>query len=121
MNKDEKLVEGTFTGHIEPGDSILISVDRGWADAMDVSLGDELVWDVQGALITTYIGSMREIECRSMGTRFFVLFPTGVLEKAPQFHVLLPRSTTETFGKVLTTALRYLAVVMASGDFVTNT
>lgn len=92
IESDEKLIEGNFVGKVEPGDSIFISVDEGWAESLDVWIGDELVWNVQGALITTYISSIREIEFQSMRTRFFVLFPLGVLEEAPQFHVLVTKS-----------------------------
>ena len=92
LEEDEPLVAGDFIGKVEPGDSIFISVDQGWAESLDVWLGDELVWNVQGALITTYISSIREIEFQSMRTRFFVLFPLGVLEQAPQFHVLVTKS-----------------------------
>ena len=88
---DEELIAGEFTG-TATGDSVLISVDKGWAESLDVWLGDEIVWNVQGALITTYVSSIREIEFRSMRTRFFVLFPNGVLEDAPQFHVLVTKS-----------------------------
>jgi len=92
LEEDEPLVAGNFVGKVEAGDSIFISVDQGWAESLDVWLGDELVWNVQGALITTYISSIREIEFQSMRTRFFVLFPRGVLEQAPQFHVLVTKS-----------------------------
>jgi len=97
---DEKLVKGIFTGKVEPGDSIWISLADNWADAMDVDLGDELVWNVQGARITTYVGSFREISFNSMSTRFFILFPHGVLEEAPQFQVLVTKSPdTQTTAK----------------------
>jgi len=42
-------------------------------------------------LIKTYIGSFREVDWRRVQTNFLVLFPTGVLEQAPQFHVLITR------------------------------
>ena len=89
---DETLIEGTFEGEVAEGDSVFISVDKGWAESLDVWIGDELEWNVQGAMIKTYISSIREIEFRSMRTRFFVLFPNGVLEEAPQFHVLVTKS-----------------------------
>lgn len=115
LNSDELLVAGEFTGHVEPGDSILISVDDGWAESMDVGLGDELVWNVQGAKITTYVGSMRQIEFRSMQTRFFILFPTGVLEQAPQFHVLVTKSpdtrTTAKYRSAVVKAFPNVSVV----------
>lgn len=100
LTSDETLVEGTFTGSVAPGDSIFISLADNWSRAMDVEIGDELVWNVQGAMITTYVGSIREIEFNSMNTRFFVLFPNGVLEQAPQFQVLVTKSPdTETTAR----------------------
>jgi putative ABC transport system permease protein len=91
LEDDEKLLEGNFIGNTEPGDSIFISLDDGYASSLDVGIGDELEWNVQGAIIKTYVSSLREIEFRSMRTRFFILFPNGVLEKAPQFHVLVTK------------------------------
>lgn len=96
LESDEKLLEGRLIPHSNPDDSIFISMDKGFAEALDVGMGDEVVWNIQGALITTYIGSFREIEFKSMRTRFFILFPTGVLENAPQFHVLVTKTPNNT-------------------------
>lgn len=108
LTADEEIIEGTWRGKVARGDSIFISVADNWADAMDVSIGDEVVWNVQGALITTYVGSLRKIEFRSMNTRFFVLFPSGVLERAPQFQVLVTKSPDAT------TTARYRREVVKS-------
>lgn len=97
LNADEELIEGVFTPEIQPGDSIFVSLADNYARSMDVSIGDEMIWNVQGALITSYVGSIRKIDFRSMQTRFFILFPNGVLERAPQFQVLVTKSPdTET-------------------------
>ena len=40
----------------------------------------------------TYVGSIRKIDNANMRARFLILFPPGVLEKAPQFHVLVTKS-----------------------------
>ena len=37
------------------------------------------------------LGSFREVNWGGIQTNFLVVFPTGVLEDAPQFHVLLTR------------------------------
>jgi len=92
ISKNDIIVEGEFVGRVEPGDSIFVSLGESWARSLDVGIGDEIVWNVQGALIKTYVGSLREINFRSMETRFFILFPLGVLEEAPQFHVLVTKS-----------------------------
>jgi len=100
LESDEELIRGDFVGEVNPGDSVFISLDEGYAESLDVDLGDELVWNVQGTMIQTFVSSIRDIEFRSMRTRFFILFPKGVLEKAPQFLVFITKSPdTETTAK----------------------
>ena len=92
MSPDDKLLEGVYTGVHDGGDSIKISLSERYADALDVSIGDELVWNVQGAVVKTFVGSIRKINFRKMESRFFIMFPTGVLEDAPQFMILVTKS-----------------------------
>ncbi|WP_258099491.1 ABC transporter permease [Marinoscillum pacificum] len=87
----EKITEGLWNGNYESGDSIFISISSGFAESLELEIGDEMLFNVQGALVKTYIGSFREIDWRRVQTNFLVLFPEGVLERAPQFHVLITR------------------------------
>lgn len=88
----EKLLEGSWKGRVaQPGDSIFISMEQGIAQSMRLKIGDEVVFNVQGALMPTYIGSLRKVDFQRVQTNFLVLFPAGVLENAPQFHVQLTR------------------------------
>ena len=88
----ETLTEGTLGTTTQVGDSIFISVSEGFAEGRGWEIGDELLWNVQGAMIKTYISSFRKIDWRRVQTNFLVLFPTGVLENAPQFHVLVTKA-----------------------------
>ena len=88
----ETIVKGKWQGEIKsPTDSIFISMSDGFAKNQKLELGDELLFNVQGALIKTYIGSFREVDWRRVQTNFLVVFPKGVLEEAPQFHVLITK------------------------------
>lgn len=88
----ETLLEGEWRGRVEkPGDSIFVSFDKNIATSMNINLGDPIVWNVQGALINTYVGSFRKVDFQRVQTNFLVLFPAGVLEQAPKFHVQLTR------------------------------
>jgi putative ABC transport system permease protein len=88
----ETILEGEWDGKVEsPSDSIFVSLDQGLAEDMKVGLGDALTFNVQGALIQCYVGSIREIDWQRVQTNFLVVFPEGVLEEAPKFHVLLTR------------------------------
>lgn len=86
----ETLVAGKYDGVVEnANDSIFISLEKGVAEDMKVNIGDPITFNVQGAPIKTYVGSLREIDWQRVQTNFLVLFPEGVLEEAPKFHVLL--------------------------------
>ncbi|WP_421977694.1 ABC transporter permease [Roseivirga seohaensis] len=87
----EKLVEGEFRTMNSESDSVFVTIEKGYAESSRIKLGDELIWNVQGVPITTYVGGFREIDWERVQTNFLVLFPEGVLERAPQFHVLITR------------------------------
>ncbi|MFK7926073.1 MAG: ABC transporter permease [Bacteroidia bacterium] len=91
--ESETLIAGKWMSHWQPGDSVLISVDEDYANnRLKVGLGDEIVFNVQGKTIKAYVGSFREIDWERVQTNFLVVFPEGVLEDYPQFHVLVGRT-----------------------------
>ncbi|WP_114310235.1 ABC transporter permease [Winogradskyella arenosi] len=85
----EILKEGIWTPRLNPGDPIVISVSDNLAESAKLNVGDPVVFNVQGVLMKTIVGSIREVDWRQMHPNFTVLFPAGVLEKAPQFSVVL--------------------------------
>jgi putative ABC transport system permease protein len=88
----ETILEGSWQGSVDsPQDSILISLEEGLASSMEVEIGDKISFNVQGAIIDTYVGSIREVDWQRVQTNFLVVFPEGVLERAPKFHVLITR------------------------------
>ena len=87
----EEIVQGSFAGEAV-GDSVKVSVEQGIAEDLNLTLGDRLEFDVQGVPVETEVGSLREVDWRNFQPNFFVIFPTGVLEQAPQFHVLVTRT-----------------------------
>lgn len=88
----ETIVKGKWQGQVNhESDSVFISVSDGFAESRQLKLGDELLFNVQGALVKTYIGSFREVDWRRVQTNFLIVFPKGVLEEAPQFHVLITK------------------------------
>ncbi|MBR9997348.1 MAG: FtsX-like permease family protein, partial [Cyclobacteriaceae bacterium] len=88
----EKLVAGEFTPGVSGlNDSIFISVSDGMAERMSLEVGDALEFNVQGLPVQTWVGSIREVDWQRIQTNFMVVFPTGVLEEAPQFYVLVTR------------------------------
>lgn len=88
----EKLTAGKLaTKPYTPGDNIYVSLEERYARHLRVSIGDSILFNVQGALIPAIVGSFREVDWQRVQTNFRVIFPAGVLEDAPQFHVLVTR------------------------------
>lgn len=91
----EKLVQGSFTGKADPSKGpVAISMEESLARDMQLKLGDEVVWDVQGLKVSSRVGSIRAVEWRRLEPNFFVVFPEGVLEGAPKSYVAAVRAAS---------------------------
>jgi putative ABC transport system permease protein len=66
-------------------------MDYGLARDLHLAVGDEVVWDVQGVSVPSRIACLRDIEWARFEPNFFVVFPEGPLDEAPQSYVLLSR------------------------------
>ena len=96
----EEIVAGAFTGADQSavaaaGRPVPVSVEQDIAGELGVGVGDTLTFDVQGVPIVTTVGSLREVDWQRVQTNFFVVFPPGVLDDAPQTYVLLSRAATD--------------------------
>jgi putative ABC transport system permease protein len=87
----EKVTQGKWTGNAEGGGPVKVSIEENYARNNSIKLGDTMLFNVQGAMIPTVVGSMRSVDWNRVQTNFLVVFPAGVLEKAPQFHVIMTR------------------------------
>ncbi len=84
----EKITKGKWNA-VAGKEIIPVSVEEGYAKRNDINIGDTLNFNVQGTMISTVVGSYRKVDWNRIQTNFLVVFPSGVLENAPQFHVLL--------------------------------
>ncbi|MDJ1502685.1 ABC transporter permease [Xanthocytophaga agilis] len=88
----EKIASGKLRKVASPTDTIFVSLEEPFAKRLKLKLGDELTFNVQGAIMRTRVGSTREVDWNRVQTNFLVVFPSGVLEQAPQFNVLVTRT-----------------------------
>ncbi|RNC90317.1 MAG: FtsX-like permease family protein [Allomuricauda sp.] len=65
-----------------------ISIAQNVAESAQVGLGDKIVFNIQGVLMKTVVSHLRTVDWARAQINFSILFPSGVLEDAPQFHVL---------------------------------
>jgi putative ABC transport system permease protein len=89
LTDSEKITDGKWNGVSSPGAMPEVSVEARFANQNSIKLGDTLLWNVQGSMLPTKVGSLREVDWNRVQTNFLVVFPNGVLEQAPQFHVLM--------------------------------
>jgi putative ABC transport system permease protein len=89
MIASEKIVEGKWIPTVEPNAKVIpISLADNVANDALVTLGDTILFNVQGKLMTTVVGNIRQVDWARMQLNFSIVFPKGILENAPQFHVL---------------------------------
>ncbi len=89
----ETLVAGTWQGKSESlAQQVPISLEEEVTKALSVTVGDPLEFDIQGVPIKTTIASIRKVDWQQIKPNFFVVFPAGVLEGAPQTYLLVTRT-----------------------------
>jgi putative ABC transport system permease protein len=96
----------------------LISIDQDAATALNLKVGDTLTVSVLGRPIEARIASLREIDWRSMGFNFAIIFAPGTLEAAPYtvMATVAPPSKTSTiaFERKLTADLPMVSAIRVS-------
>ena len=91
----EEIVKGEWVPLQKPGEIVQISISENLAEDANVTIGDSIVFNVQGVLMPTVIKSIRKVDWANLQPNFTILFPSGVLEDAPQFYVLSTNAPTE--------------------------
>ncbi len=84
----ERTADGKWPMQRQEDGIIPISMSTSVAEDAQVQVGDTIVFNVQGVLMETQVAHLREVDWARMQINFSILFPSGVLENAPQFHVL---------------------------------
>ena len=93
LTNTEEIVAGTW--HSQPaGDTLYVSLATSVASSLGVGVGDSLTFDVQGVPVDVVVGSLRQVNWQRIMPNFLAVFPPGILEAAPQSHVLVTRAAT---------------------------
>lgn len=96
--ESEKLTAGTWfpdsaTREREraaaPDRPFLLSLETGVAREMGASLGDTIVWNVQGVPVATVLTSTRDVNFGRFEANFFAVFEPAALRSAPQQYVIV--------------------------------
>lgn len=91
----EQITEGEWIPKLTAEGPVPISVSDNIARDALIAVGDTITFNVQGVLMKTIVGSIRAVDWGRMQLNFSIVFPKGVLEDAPQFHVLTTHAPDE--------------------------
>ena len=92
LTDSEKITKGRWVGKPDQRTgNIFISLEERFAERNGIDIGDTMVFNVQGSIVPALVGSLRKVDFNRIQTNFLVVFPSGVLETAPQFLVLMTR------------------------------
>jgi putative ABC transport system permease protein len=88
LPEDNEIVAGELWS--EPGIDE-VSLEQGYADDLDVTVGDRLTFDVQGIPVELTVTSIRTVDWASFAINFFLVVEPGVLDEAPHMRLAAAR------------------------------
>jgi len=87
LRGSEKMFKGEIQKKTSGRDSVWVTVSKDMSETLGLSVGDSLAFDVQGVPVNAKIAGIREVEWPKDPPNFIFVFPSGVLENAPQVFV----------------------------------
>jgi putative ABC transport system permease protein len=93
--ESESIASGKWPLKREGAGLIPISISDNLAKDALLEVGDTIVFNVQGVLMETYIGNIRTVDWQRIQLNFSIVFPSGILENAPQFSVMTTHARTD--------------------------
>jgi putative ABC transport system permease protein len=91
LHHSEELIKGDLQRKQAGPDSVWVTISEGMEESLEVSLGDSLVFDIQGVPLPVRIAGIRKVDWPKDPPNFIFVFPPGVLEQAPQIYVTATR------------------------------
>ncbi len=82
LSSDNKLVAGQWWSEDEAAQTLQVSLEKSFAEGLDMQVGDRLQFSVSGDLVEAEVSSVREVRWDTMNPNFYVIFNQPVLEDA---------------------------------------
>ncbi len=106
LRSSDHIVSGTWRPRVASDIQLIpISLEKSIADTLRAGIGDRLEFELQGVSFFTQVASIREVDWQRLQPNFFVIFPEGVLEQAPQFYALVSRTDSTQTSALLQRAV----------------
>lgn len=92
LTSSEELIKGNLQKYYPTRrDSVFVTISEGMHETLQLKVGDSLIFDLQGVPMKAWIGGIRKVNWPKDPPNFIFVFPTGVLENAPQIYVASTR------------------------------
>jgi putative ABC transport system permease protein len=91
LHHSEELIKGEIQSKKDGRDSVWLTISEGMEENLGVTVGDSLVFDMQGVPLKAFISGIRKVDWPKDPPNFIFVFPAGVLENAPQIFVTATR------------------------------
>ncbi len=91
LHDSEELLKGEIHRKKSSADSVWVTISEGMEENLEVTVGDSLLFDIQGLPVKAFIAGVRTVEWQKDPPNFIFVFPEGVLENAPQVWVTATR------------------------------
>ena len=104
LHHSEELIKGDLQRRKQAPDSVWVTISEGMEENLEVTVGDSVVFDIQGVPVKAFISGIRKVDWPKDPPNFIFVFPSGVLENAPQIFVTTTRiddKTARTFQEKL--------------------
>jgi len=96
LHHSEELIKGELQKRKDTKDSVWVTISEGMEENLEVTVGDSLVFDIQGVEVKAFISGIRKVDWPKDPPNFIFVFPTGLLERAPQIYVTTTRIDENT-------------------------
>ena len=101
LQESESITKGSFEPEYKTGAELpKISIESDYAGRVNMKIGDVITFDVQGVEVKAVVSSLRSVRWTSFQPNFFILFPDGVLNEAPQIFLTSVHKTNEAQVKI---------------------
>ncbi len=91
LHHSEELTKGELQHRRQGRDSIWVTISEGMEENLNATIGDSIVFDVQGVPMKVKISGIRKVDWPKDPPNFIFVFPSGVMEEAPQIFVTSTR------------------------------
>jgi putative ABC transport system permease protein len=85
LPRSNRIIEGQWWDEGAVGNEL--SLASSWATALELSIGDELTFDVGSQQVTATISSIREVDWDSFDVNFFIVLSPGAIGDVPRTYI----------------------------------